>query len=201
MYSFENISRAVLPFSPDVIASIYYRNLIRQSVIEACDRRIFNLHPSLLPAYRGCSSLTWAMIDRQAQTGFTYHYIDEGCDTGDILIQEKVAILDFDTQATLYQRVAIRALERFGEAFNLAAVKSRGQPQSGPASYFPRGCPYHGDIDPSWSRERIEAFIRAMIHPPYPCATINGREVRSLEEFDAVSRAISPQVGDSGGFH
>ena len=188
-YSLENVSRAKLPFVPDVIASIYYRHIIKQSVIDACGGRIFNLHPSLLPAYRGCSSLTWAMIDGQKQAGFTYHYIDAGCDTGDIILQEPVAIEEFDTQATLYQRVATHALQRFGEALQFTSAGKPGQPQTGTPSYFGRGCPHDGVIDPSWPRERIETFIRAMIHPPYPPATFLGQEVRSMAEFDAIGQS------------
>lgn len=185
-YSLENVSRAKLPFAPDVIASIYYRNIIKQNVIDASRGRIFNLHPSLLPLYRGCSSLTWAIIDQQPYAGYTYHYIDAGCDTGDIILQERVLIREFDTQGTLYQRVATDALLRFGDALAHAASGAPGKPQTGMPTYFGRGCPHEGSIDPSWSRERIESFIRAMIHPPYPPATFLGQEVRSLQEFDAL---------------
>ena len=188
-HSLENVSRAKLPFVPDVIASVYYRHIIKQSVIDACGGRIFNLHPSLLPAYRGCSSLTWAMIDQQQQAGFTYHYIDAGCDTGDIIIQEPVSIEAFDTQGSLYQRVAIRALERFDEALEHAAAGKAGRPQVGTPTHFGRGCPHDGVIDPTWSRDRIETFIRAMIHPPYPPATFLGQEVRSLIEYDNICQS------------
>ncbi len=62
-FCLENVSKVAIPFTPDCVASIYYRNIIKKPIIEACDGRIFNLHPSLLPRYRGCSSLTWAMIE------------------------------------------------------------------------------------------------------------------------------------------
>ena len=185
-YSLENISHGELAFRPDVIASIYYRNIIKQPVIDACEGRIFNLHPSLLPAYRGCSSLTWAMVHGQSQAGFSFHYVDQGCDTGDILIQEAVAIHPFDTQSTLYQRVSFRAMQRFDEALAMAAEGKPGTPQHGESSYYRRGCPYNGEIDPNWSTQQINNFIRAMNNPPYPPATFQGVEVRTLAEFLAL---------------
>lgn len=187
-FSLDNISRAKLPFEPDLIASIYYRNIIKRNVIEACDGRIFNLHPSLLPLYRGCSSLTWAMIEGQPAAGFTYHYINEGCDTGNIILQERIAIHDFDSQATLFQRVAFRAMERFLDSIQLVAAGVPGKPQSGLSSHFPRGCPYAGVIDPTWPREQIATFIRAMINPPYPAATFDGQEVLTIDQYDSIAK-------------
>ena len=99
-YSLEKISAENLPFLPDVICSIYYRYIIADSVINIVKGKIFNLHPALLPKYRGCSSLTWAIINGENQCGYTFHYIDTGCDTGNIIIQKSVKIEDYDTQLT-----------------------------------------------------------------------------------------------------
>ncbi len=101
-YSTANISKSELPFKPDVICSIYYRYIIKQPIIEACNNKIFNLHPSLLPNYKGCSSLTWAMVNGETKTGFTFHYIDKKIDTGRILLQKEIDIEYFDNQTTLY---------------------------------------------------------------------------------------------------
>jgi methionyl-tRNA formyltransferase len=76
-YSTKNISKTELPFKPDVSCSVFYRYIIKDWVIESCNGKIFNLHPSLLPDYKGCSSLTWALINGEKKTGFTYHYIDK----------------------------------------------------------------------------------------------------------------------------
>lgn len=182
-YSTVNVSKAELPFRPDVIASIYYRYIIKQSVIDACQGRVFNLHPSLLPAYRGCSSLTWAMLKGEVNAGYTYHYIDEGCDTGRILLQRNIDIHPFDTQGTLFQRVLFRAMEDFQLAFELVLNGETGREQVGDASHYPRGCPYNGTIDPKWSDDVIELFIRAMVHPPYPPANYQGEPVYTMEDF------------------
>lgn len=182
-YSTENVSKSRLPFQPDCVASIYYRHIIKQAVIDACQGRIFNLHPSLLPAYRGCSSLTWAMIEGEQHAGFTFHYIDAGCDTGDIICQRKIEILDFDTQSTLYQRVQFEAMKDFALAFEFAASGKPGKAQQGEASLYKRGCPHGGEISSDWDEARTERFIRAMIYPPFPPASFRGSEIHSWEEF------------------
>lgn len=193
-YSLDNVSKSTLPFEPDCVASIYYRNIIKKSVIQACGGRIFNLHPSLLPKYRGCSSLTWAMIQGEERAGYTYHYVDEGCDTGDILIQNEIPIHPFDTQQTLYERVCFEAMSCFREAFDQVLNRSPGRKQTGTPTYYPRGCPHDGNIDPEWSDEKMERFIRAMVYPPYPPAQFLGTQIHSNDELRALLATTKPRA-------
>ena len=71
-----------------MICSIYYRYIIEEEIINCVNGKIFNLHPSLLPNYKGCSSLTWAMINGEAEVGYSYHYIDVTLDTGNVILQK-----------------------------------------------------------------------------------------------------------------
>lgn len=182
-YSTENISKAKLPFTPDVICSIYYRYIIKKHIINCCNGRIFNLHPALLPKYRGCSSLTWAMINGETEAGFTFHYIDEGCDTGPILLQKSIKIEEWDTQQSLYMRLMFDSMGYFQEVFDMVLAGASGISQTGNTTYYPRECPYNGEIDPTWNVEKIERFIRAMNYPPYPVARLGGRDIHSMEEY------------------
>jgi methionyl-tRNA formyltransferase len=188
-WTFEKIRATNLPFKPDLIASVYYRNLIEKAVIDAVGGKIFNLHPSLLPKYRGCSSLTWAMINDEATAGYTYHYIDTGCDTGDIIWQKRITIEPFDTQQTLYYRVMFRATEDFLSAAAFALSGEPGTPQKGPALYYKRGAPFNGVIDPAWPEPKIERFIRAMTFPPLPYASFCGSPVRTMDEYHEIQKA------------
>lgn len=182
-YSLEKISLNNLPFVPDVICSVYYRYIIPSSVISAVNNKIFNLHPSLLPKYRGCSSLTWAMINGESECGFTYHYIDENCDTGNIILQKRVSIESFDTQLTLYNRVMFLSMELFPTAFNMVINGYKGEPQIGIPSYYRRGCPYDGVLSDDMDELMKERFIRAMIYPPYPAANYMNNEIKTLREL------------------
>lgn len=189
-YSLEKISVSNLPFMPDVICSVYYRYIIKPEVIDAVNGKIFNLHPALLPKYRGCSSLTWAMINGEKECGYTFHYIDAGCDTGNIIIQNKIKIEEFDTQLTLYNRVMFYAMESFLEAFDKVVDGYKGEKQIGEASYYRRGCPLDGKITDSMDEELVERFIRAMVYPPYPMAEYRGQQIDTWMNYKKL------EVGD-----
>lgn len=185
-YSLNNISNSELPFIPDVICSIYYRYIIKKTIINLCNGKIFNLHPSLLPKYRGCSSLTWAIINGEKDVGFTYHYIDEGCDTGRIILQKKIKIEEWDTQQSLYMRLMFEAMQYFEEALIFVLRGFLGDKQEGEESYFPRGCPFNGQINPEWDQDMKERFIRAMIYPPYPVAKLGKQEIYFLDDLKTI---------------
>jgi methionyl-tRNA formyltransferase len=182
-HTVDRISVSNLPFTPDAIASVYYRYLVKPDVIDHVGGRIFNLHPSLLPKYRGCSSLTWAMVRNEKTVGYTYHLIDAGCDTGNVILQKPVDIEPFDTQQTLYYRVMFQAIQDLIGVTQLVLTGFAGVPQSGELSFFKRGAPYNGVIDPGWPEQDVERFIRAMTFPPHPYATFLGAPVRSFEEY------------------
>lgn len=182
-YSLEKIQVNNLPFVPDVICSVYYRYLIKQDVIDAVNGKIFNLHPALLPKYRGCSSLTWAMINGEEECGFTFHYIDAGCDTGNIILQKRIKIEDFDTQLTLYNRVMFESMQYFLEALHLVQQGYEGKIQEGTATQYARGCPMEGRITDSMNEELKERFVRAMCYPPYPAAQYNNQEIRTFRDL------------------
>lgn len=183
-YTTDKISKQALPFIPDVVSSIFYRYIISEEVIEACGGRIFNLHPSLLPKYRGCSSLTWAMIDGEKDVGYSYHYLTTQVDGGDIIIQEKMKIEDFDTQISLYFRVMFEAAKKYFEVVRMVAEGYKGEKQDlTKESYYKRGAPFDGVIDASWEERKIERYIRAMIFPPLPVAKFKDKNVYNIDDF------------------
>ena len=185
-YSLDKITVDNLPFVPDMICSVYYRWVIKQDVIDIVKGRIFNLHPALLPKYRGCSSLTWALINGEEECGFTYHYINAGCDTGNIIIQKPIRIEDFDTQLTLYNRVMFESMNYFLEAVHLVQGGYEGKVQEGATSYYKRGCPMEGKITDEMDEQMKERFIRAMCYPPYPAAKYHGQEITTLRELQKI---------------
>lgn len=176
----------VWPFEPEFIISIYYRHIIKPEIVKRFEGRIINVHPSLLPKHRGCSSIPWAMIEGDTHTGMTYHYIDEGIDTGNIILQESISIMSYDTQLTLSKKINRLVVDNFSAAFNLAINGDPGSKQIGESSYHPRQVPYDRQIDPNWATSKVERFIRAMIYPPYPPALFCGREIRTLAEYEEV---------------
>lgn len=182
-FSTEAINLENLPFVPDILVSVYYRTIIPADVIQCCNNKAVNLHPSLLPAYRGCSSLTWALINNEPEVGFTYHYIDEGIDTGNIVLQKTMPIFEWDTQVSLYYRVMFEALNELPVVIQKVLNGESGSMQQGPVSYYKRGCPLQGEIQPDWPLTKVERFIRAMTFPPYPPARYKGKDILSMTDF------------------
>jgi UDP-4-amino-4-deoxy-L-arabinose formyltransferase/UDP-glucuronic acid dehydrogenase (UDP-4-keto-hexauronic acid decarboxylating) len=179
-YSLQKINKDNLPFIPDIIISIYYSYLIPSNILTPIS---FNLHPSLLPKYRGCSSLTWAMINGEKECGFTYHFMNDKFDDGKIILQKKIKIEDFDTQTTLYNRVMFDSLQYLEEVLSLIESGYKGYEQKGEITYNNRSCPYSGKINKDWGEDKIDRFIRAMIYPPLKCATFNNKEIRNIKEY------------------
>ena len=69
---------------------------IKEHIINCFDGMKINLHPSLLPYYKGCFSSVWALINNEKETGITYHILTSDVDKGNILIQEKIKNVDND---------------------------------------------------------------------------------------------------------
>ena len=103
---------------PTAIVVAAFGQLLPKSVLAIPPCGCINLHPSLLPKYRGAAPIQWALINGETETGITVMLLDEGADTGDIILQKRVKIDPQDTAATLSNRLAhlaapllIRALE------------------------------------------------------------------------------------------
>lgn len=77
---------------PDVIVVCHFEKILKKNIIEIPHYGCINLHPSLLPNYRGLSPQHWPIINGDTETGITVHFINEGIDTGAILLQHKIKI-------------------------------------------------------------------------------------------------------------
>lgn len=86
-----------------------YMRLIGKTLLDAYEGRILNIHPSLLPKYKGIDAVGQALNNGENETGSTVHYVDAGMDTGQIIAQRTCPIYKDDTKATLENR--IKALE------------------------------------------------------------------------------------------
>jgi phosphoribosylglycinamide formyltransferase-1 len=82
-----------------------YMHLLTPAFLERFPQRILNVHPSLLPAFPGGNAVDDALAAGVRETGVTVHVVDEGLDTGPIVAQERVAILEDDTRETLLERL------------------------------------------------------------------------------------------------
>jgi len=106
--------------SPDLLVLAFVTDFVPKTMIDSATHGGINYHPSLLPKYRGGSAMNWAVIKGEKETGVTIHRIDEGVDTGPIIIQKSVPIDPHDTIKTLYfQKLYPLGIEMIAEAVRL----------------------------------------------------------------------------------
>jgi methionyl-tRNA formyltransferase len=153
---------------PDVIVVVAYGQILPRDVLEIPLLACLNLHASLLPRWRGAAPIQASIAAGDCETGITAMYMDEGLDTGDILLQRKVDILPTDTGGSLHDRLAQTAPEALIESLPLLAAGSAPRiPQDNArATYAPKLKREHGQIDWSESAAAIERKIRA--YNPWP---------------------------------
>jgi len=92
--------------NPDAIIVVAYGKILPKNIIELPKFGCINVHASLLPQYRGSAPIQWAVIDGQKQSGVTIMQMDEGIDTGDMLVTEKTEIGSDETSGELYDRLS-----------------------------------------------------------------------------------------------
>jgi len=93
-------------WKPDLIAVTAFGRILHPGILSLPPRGCVNVHGSLLPKYRGAAPVQWAVINGETETGITTMLMDEGMDTGAILLQEKLTIMPDDTAGTLAPRLA-----------------------------------------------------------------------------------------------
>lgn len=93
--------------NPDIICVVAYGKILPKDLLEIPKLGCINVHPSLLPKYRGPAPIQWAILNGDDKTGVSIMYLDEGMDTGDIIIQEETKIEPKETTGELWNRLSL----------------------------------------------------------------------------------------------
>ncbi|MFB2582542.1 phosphoribosylglycinamide formyltransferase [Herbiconiux sp. P15] len=94
-------------WSPDLVVCAGFMRILPPAVVTALAPRIINTHPALLPAFPGAHAVRDALAAGVETTGVTVHVIDEGVDTGPVIVQREVAVLPGDTEHALHERIKV----------------------------------------------------------------------------------------------
>jgi len=150
---------------------VAYGKILPKSVLEAFPRGCVNVHGSLLPAYRGAAPVQWAIIRGERETGVTIMKLDEGMDTGPMLLERRVAIGDDETAGQLAERLSVVGAEALVEA--LAAIEAGTAVETAQddarASHAPMLEKAHGQVDWTTDAEQVRNLVRGV--DPWPGAT------------------------------
>lgn len=155
-------------FQADIAVVVAYGQILSRAVLEVPPQGCLNIHASLLPRYRGASPIQAALREGDAETGVTIMFMDEGLDTGDILLMDRLAILPTDTGGSLHDKLALAAPASLEKALDLIAAGNPPRvPQDHAAStHCGKLKREEGRLD--WSRpaHELELLIRA--YQPWP---------------------------------
>lgn len=102
----EEFINAIKKINPDVICVVAYGKILPKEILEIPRYGCVNVHGSLLPKYRGAAPIQWAVLNGDKETGITTMYMDEGMDTGDMILKEKVEIGEDETTGELWDRLS-----------------------------------------------------------------------------------------------
>ena len=154
---------------PEIIVVVAYGKILPAQILRLPSHGCINIHASLLPKYRGAAPIQWAIINGEKKTGITTMLMDEGLDTGNILLQEETEISYDDNAETLGNKLA-----EIGASLLIRTIKGirsgyiKPIPQKGTPSYAPPLKKEDGRLNWSKTATEIFNFVRGMY--PWPCA-------------------------------
>ncbi|QWE14852.1 methionyl-tRNA formyltransferase [Polynucleobacter sp. AP-Sving-400A-A2] len=151
---------------PDLLITCHFQKVLPKEIIDIPNFGCINLHPSLLPRYRGMSPQHWPIINGDFETGITIHYIDEGVDTGNILVQETVYLDGECYVADLQNKMMEMYPRMIARAIELVASGNLGSKQNNVgSSYYGRLKIQDVTIKTEVGVEAAHGMIRAASRP------------------------------------
>lgn len=176
----------------DLLVTVSFGRILKKGVITAPNLGSINLHPSILPKYRGPAPIPWVLIQGEKETGLTVYWMDEGIDSGKIILQERVAIAEEDDAESLSSKLAEIGAEVLLKAVRMIEKREvEAKVQEGEPSYAPK-------IESSrvdWKKKNTEItnLIRGL--SPHPSAfTHYGTERLKILKSVCLSRSGTPGV-------
>jgi len=159
---------------PDLIVSVSMNQIVKQPILQMPPKGCINVHCAPLPRYGGMSPYVWALANGEDHSAATIHYMEEGLDTGDIIVQEKVAVMENDSAFALFYRCCLRAAALLPEVVDTienGTVQSHKQDLSQKTYY-------------SWPTRKCVADLHK-----------NGYRLARLTDFTSAIFKRKPRVG------
>ncbi len=183
---------------PQVIIVVAYGRIIPKWMLDLPPLGNLNLHASLLPKYRGAAPIQWAIASGEQVTGATTMRIDEGLDTGDILLQREIAILESDTAVTLSPRLAQAGAELMVETLRgLESNSIQPKPQDNSrATLAPILNKEDGRMDFSRPAEVLVNRLRGFQPWPGAFTSFRGKQLQITQAKAGEGYAIHVQFGE-----
>jgi methionyl-tRNA formyltransferase len=183
----------VKSYDCDLFVSMSFNQIFRSEILAIPEMGVINCHAGKLPFYRGRNVLNWVLINDEKEFGITVHYVDEGIDTGDIIIQKNYPITDLDDYKSLLEIAYEECSSILYEGIkDIQSGNSKRIKQSNihPVGFY-CGRRRYGDENINWNQQSRELFnfIRS-INAPGPVATcFNGQNIVKINNARMIENA------------
>ena len=166
----EEFVETLRAYNPDVIVVVAFGQIIPLSILKMPKFGCVNIHGSLLPKYRGAAPIQWAVLDGEKETGITTILMDEGIDTGDILLKKTIKIDTDETSGSLFDKLMALGAETILETLDELEKGSLTPTKQGesPTAYAKMLTKAMGLIDFTKPAKELDCFVRGM--DPWPSA-------------------------------
>ena len=163
----------------DVNVVVAFGQILPKELLDAPKYGSINVHGSLLPKYRGAAPIQWSVINGDETSGVTTMYMDEGLDTGDMILKAEVKIGEEETAGELYERLKVMGAElliRTLDEVENGTAKREKQPED--FSYAPMLTKETGKIDWSKTSKEIDSLVRGVNPWPSAYTELNGKKIK-----------------------
>lgn len=167
-------------YEADIMVVVAFGQILTKEILEMPKYGCINVHASLLPKYRGAAPIQWAVINGEEVTGVTIMRMDEGIDTGDMILKEEVALDKEETGGSLFERLAKKGAD--------LCVKTLAAIEAGTATYTPQNHEEAthtsmikkqlGEIDWTKPAQELERLVRGLNPWPSAYTHMNGKTLK-----------------------
>lgn len=163
--------------NPDLIVVVAYGKLLPKSILEFPKHGCVNVHASLLPKYRGAAPIQWAVLNGEKETGVTTMLMDEGLDTGDMLVTKKIVLDKTETSGSLFDKMMVVGAETLSETIDkiLDGTLERTPQNHDEMTYAKMITKEFSYIDWSKSADEISRHIRGLNPAPGAKTMLEGK--------------------------
>jgi len=176
----EDSIKKIKELAPDLIVLIAYGQILSDDVLRIPDNGCLNVHPSLLPYYKGSAPIQWTIIRGERETGISFLFMNEKIDAGDIILQKKIEILPGENCQQLSTRLAEESARIIPEVLdNIRKGNYKKIPQPQGKFFYARKI-NKTDCKISWDNKGIDIInlIRGIAYIPCACTEFKGKRIK-----------------------
>lgn len=157
--------------NPDIIIVVAYGKILPKEILSVAKYGCINVHASLLPKYRGAAPIQWAVLDGEKKTGVSIMQMDEGLDTGDVILMRETEIGEDETSAELFDRLSYIGADALIDALDMIE-SGNANPKKQPEGYFGYARMITKELCPiDWSKSAFEIHNQVRGLQTWPVAT------------------------------